>query len=71
MELNREYNTLLIEKKDYEDKIKMLEAEESTLFKCKEFLENELLTQEMKEQFNAKVRSFWDEHIKNNRSTIE
>lgn len=71
MELNREYNTLLMEKKDQEDKIKMLEAEESTLFKCKDFLENQLLTQEMKDQFSAQVRSFWDEHIYNNRSTIE
>lgn len=71
MELNREYNMLLQVKKEYEDKIKMLEVEECTLFKCKDFLENELLTQEMKDQFNAQVRSFWDEHIFNNLSTIE
>jgi len=60
-----------MEKKDYEDKIKRLEAEESTLFKCKNFLENELLTQEMKDQFNAQVSLFWDGHIINNKSTIE
>jgi len=49
----------------------MLENEESMLLKCKRFLEDELLTQEMKDQFSAQVKNFWDEQITNYESTIE
>merc|ERR1740130_1189075 len=34
--------------KEYEDRIKVLEYEDSTLVSCKSFIEDELLTKEMK-----------------------
>lgn len=49
----------------------MLEYEDSTLVSCKSFIEDELLTKEMKKQFKNNVKQFWLDQINNFNETIQ